>query len=187
MTMNKVQYLQSRDFIYRDIEREIGLARIANSSGAKELKVLKTFKKLGVPEGGGNFMAALALLCYTEFAGKIKFNNKKANGADCSSKNFNDFFDEIGPEYKKLRSSHNVYDRLRCGLAHEYFVKGNCAIAMFTDAPVGIWFDNTNDHYVIVIEKYFGDFKKAFDKLETDLFNQSPPSSAGRSNPTKRD
>jgi len=58
-------------------------------------------------------MVALVLLCYTEFAGKLKFNCKKSNGTNHPTGNFNGFFDELGQDYRAFRSSHNVYDTFR--------------------------------------------------------------------------
>lgn len=46
-------------------------------------------------------MAALALLSYTEFGGKLKFGCKKKGGADHASENFNRFFGELGPAYRQ--------------------------------------------------------------------------------------
>ena len=101
--MNRNDYLKAKNFIYNDIQREINLA-IASQNFIKK-HILKFLVK---NDGGGNFMAAMALLSYTEFAGKIKFGHKKTDGSDHSTKNFNDFFDELGPEYKNFRSSNNV-------------------------------------------------------------------------------
>lgn len=61
---------QARDFIYRDIEREIALAKATETAEGKSF-----LEKAGVPSGGGNFMAALALLSYTEYAGRLKNND----------------------------------------------------------------------------------------------------------------
>jgi hypothetical protein len=89
----------------------------------------------GIHRGGANFLAALGVLCYTEFAGKLMFDCRKTDGRDHASENFNRFFDRLGPGYQALRASGlNVYDVFRCGLAHEYYVKANCRIAILGSA-----------------------------------------------------
>jgi hypothetical protein len=124
-----------------------------------------------IPPGGGNLLAALGLLCYTEFAGKLRYNVIE-NGREVASKNFNGFFDDLGPAYAGFRASGvNVYDVFRCGLAHEYVTKRNCDISMMKgNAAAGI--GQTGDgRYWFVIEKYFEDFQIAFDKLQADVFS----------------
>lgn len=109
-------------------------------------------------------MAALALLCYTEFSGKTisKTNNPKEN--------FDLFFNKLGSEYEKFGKNHKVYDIFRCGLAHEYFVKKSCAIAMLkskrSTCGIGV---NSAEKYFFIVEKYFEDFKKAFNLLESQF------------------
>jgi len=159
--MNKQDFLLAKQFIFSDIERELQLAR---TDPAK-------LDALGVNSGGGNFLAALGLLCYTEFAGKLKYNRKKTNGKDSAADNFNLFFDDLGTEYKTFRILGNdVYGIFRCGLAHEYYVKRNCTIAMLWQGTrPGIGKDPCGTYWFIV-EKYFQDFKKAFQALETQLY-----------------
>jgi hypothetical protein len=121
--MNKEDFSQAKGFIFSDIERELQLA--CTDPG--------TLKAIGINSGGGNFLAALGLLCYTEFAGKLKYNRKKDNGNDSPAENFNLFFDDLGTDYKTFRILGNdVYGIFRCGLAHEYYVKGNCTIFMLS-------------------------------------------------------
>lgn len=158
--MNYEEFKIAKNFIYTDIERELKLAELSQSDAGK-----KSLAVLGIHEGGGNFMATLALLCYTEFAGKMKFSHSSP------SKNFNQFFDELGNDYKIFRQSHNVYNVLRCGLAHEYFVKKDCTIAMFSDAPTGVFFQD--NRYVFVVQKYFEDFKNAFEKYEVEKYSNT--------------
>ena len=113
--MNRQEFEQARTFIYADVEREIALAK-ASQNPFKRLLL----RIVGVPSGGGNFMAALALLSYTEFAGRLKNNDF----SDVNSrKNFDDFFADLGKDYKQFLTSHNVYKSFRCGMAHEYYVK----------------------------------------------------------------
>jgi len=160
-------FKQAEQFMFQDVRREICLARATETVEGKA-----ALRQAGVELGGGNFMAALALLCYTEFAGKLKFDCKKPNGSDYASENFNSFFDELGPGYKAFRSAgNNVYDVFRCGLAHEYYVKKSCTISMFgpVDQP-GIG-KNPDGTYSFVVERYCQDLKQAFHTLESHLFS----------------
>ena len=78
--MDKSAIKQASLFIAADIAREVALADASE----------RTLGRIGlrlasVPSGGGNFVAALALLSYTEFAGRLK-NNDFSDGN--SRKNF---------------------------------------------------------------------------------------------------
>jgi len=117
--MTREEFVQARQFAFADIRRELALARAcASATGSAALS------SVGIPLGGGNFLAALGLLCYTEFGGKLRYDCKRSDGRDHASENFNRFFDDLGTSYKALRAArHNVYDVFRCGLAHEYYVK----------------------------------------------------------------
>lgn len=144
----KVDFLQARNFIYSDIQRELDLARDRKNAG--------------------NFMLALALLCYTEFGGGLK-RNIFAIGE--SRNNFDSFFGDLGPKYSEFLKSVNVYDVFRCGLAHEYFVKRDCVIGIFTNREMGIGFDDTEHQYYFAVDQYFQDFRRAFDVLEKKLYS----------------
>lgn len=145
--MNKTDFLQAKGFIYGDIQREIDLARSGKEAG--------------------NFLCAVSLLCYTEFAGGLK-RGRFARGE--ASINFNEFFDTLGYKYRDFRARCNVYDIFRCGLAHEYYVKRDCTIAMLhVSKRIGTGKKRSGKYYFIV-EKYFKDFKRAFDRLEKLLY-----------------
>ena len=155
--MDKQKLYQARDFIYSDIEREVALADASTRFlGRLCLGLAK------VNPGGGNFMAALALLSYTEFAGRLKSNDFSEHN---SKQHFNDFFKDLGPSYQRFLSEHDVYKVFRCGLAHEYYVKHACTIAVRSrsKAAVGVRFDGKQ--YYFLIEPYLRDFKNAFDAL----------------------
>src|SRR5207245_7473049 len=110
----------------------------------------------GVRPGGGNFLAALGLLCYTEFGGRLKYNRPTA------SENFNLFFDDLGAGYKAFRKAgHNVYDIFRCGMAHEYMIKRPGAIAMLgAAAPEGIRL-MSDGRFEFIVERYYLDLKRS--------------------------
>ena len=153
--MDRVEYLQAKEFIYTDIQKEINLAK-ASENIIKKI-ILKIIIKY---PGGANFMSALSLLCYTEAAGKI------ITQKDTPQVNFEIFFKLLGIEYENFLQKHpKTYNIFRCGLAHEYYVKKNCPIYMLSDIlTCGIGQDS-NNKYFFVVEHYFRDFKNAFDKL----------------------
>lgn len=153
------EFIQAKAFISLDVEREIQLAKADPAA----------LQGLGVAPGGGNFLAALGLLCYTEFCGKLRFGVKR-KGKDVASANFNQFFDLLGAPYQIFRAHCDVYDIFRCGLAHEYYVKRSCTIAMVEGTPgAGLRVD-PKGHYFIVVESYCRDLKKAFDDLQIHLY-----------------
>ncbi len=141
-------------FMFSDIQREINLAR----SGV----------------GGGNFLAALGLLCYTEFMGAVQNCNEPTPRKEDKGK-FDLFFDALGSQYDALNKKINAYDIFRCGMAHEYFVKKSCTIAMLDKgAPCGIVRD-PDGHYYFVVEKYFEDFRAACRRLYQRLMAAPNP------------
>jgi hypothetical protein len=160
--MQHSDFTEAKRFIYADIEREI---RLAYASELDDFKA--AVQPFGIPLGGANFLAAMGLLSYTEFAGKLKY------GSDYASTNFNCFFDDLGAGYKQFRAScPKVYDIFRCGLVHEYLPKATCDIHMSRkpDKPVGIGVEPSGQYY-FVVETYFEDLKHALDQLEKDLYN----------------
>ncbi len=85
----------------------------------------------------------------------------------------------MGLAYKAFRQSHNkTYNIFRCGLAHEYYVKRNCDIGMSKKKAIIRLKKNSiigieqypDGKYYFVVEKYFEDFKNAFDALENSLY-----------------
>jgi hypothetical protein len=154
--MTRDEFIQAKLFMFSDVEREIELAKADENA----------LRAAGVKPGGGNFLAALGLLCYTEFGGKLQHGN------DAASADFNQFFDSLGADYQSFRGNHNVYDIFRCGLAHEYYVKRSCDIAMLASGlGPGIGIDSSGRYY-FVVESYCRDLKKAFDNLQIVLYGQ---------------
>ena len=158
--MTDSHILKAREFIYSDIQREINLAYATEEHHKKQL-----LKDLIGHTGGGNFLAALGLLAYTEFAGKLKYDCRNDRDKSAASQNFNRFFDDLGEEYRKFRESHDVYGIFRCGLAHEYFVKESCIIAIIKGPESRGVGQGKNGQYYFVVERYFEDFKRAFDEF----------------------
>jgi hypothetical protein len=170
--MDHAAFKQAVLFAFTDIRREIALAKVSQTKEAVE-----ALQKMGVPPGGGNVLAALGLLCYTEFAGKLKYNKTK-NGNDWATENFNCFFDDIGPDYLAFRAAgHNVYNICRCGLAHEFFVKRPCEIGVIAPAGKPGVGQLPDGRYFFAVENYCNDLERAFAALEKHLF--PAPSTTG--------
>ncbi len=158
------------NWMLKDIEREI------------------EFTKSGY--GGGNVLCALGLMSYTEFMGRLLPTNNQKNNRET----FNDFFRILGPKYKSLLDEEkiDIYGIFRCGLVHEYFIKGDCTIAMLNSTPGeievkdGLKSNNKlnnetssmikkpvdcgiiiaeNGNFLFNIERYFDDFKNACEEL----------------------
>ena len=144
-------------FILRDIEREIILAREGR--------------------GGGNFLAALGLLCYTEVLGGFVSGSWERG---TSKANFDVFFDRIGPEYVTFRQAilpDDPYSLYRCGMVHEYAVKLPCQIAMLKgNETCGVWKGASCGIYYFSVEKYLEDFMKAARRLYEELMTEPNPS-----------
>jgi hypothetical protein len=159
--MNKDLFKIARDFIVADIGREIALAKASEGWFRRQL-----LRLCGLEAGGGNFMAALSLLSYTEFAGRLMLSDFSDGN---SRKSFDEFLRNMGTGYDDLLKKHNVYKNLRCGLAHEYFVKKSCTIAMLSSRPQpGVQWDGPK--YIFIVESYLNDFRSAIDRLATRLF-----------------
>jgi hypothetical protein len=134
-------------FIATDIRREINLVR--------ENKT------------GGNFLCALGLLCYTELLGGVK-RGTLARGEGRA--NFDAFFADLGSAYNELLDAgENVYEVVRCGMAHEYLIKTPAMISMLKDhEPAGVY-RSTQGHYFFCVERYYDDFMAAARRLEEAL------------------
>ena len=107
-------------------------------------------------------MAALSLLSYTEYAGRLKHNDFSDGNA---RKNFDCFFSDLGAGYKQLLTQFNVYKIFRCGLAHEYYVKKDCTIAMRSNKALNAGLGHDGQRYFFVVERYHRDFTAAFQSL----------------------
>jgi hypothetical protein len=174
-------------FIFSDIKREIALAK----SGIEIPGETRSYK------GGGNFLCALGLLCYTEFIGGI-YTQSFTEGTDKSR--FDAFFNLMGPYYQEFNRQVDVYKVFRCGMAHEYLVKKSCVICMLSDPTVSIDFitnkaslhtapsaytgpvqygigflDDPQYESFFVVEKYFEDFANTCHIVYDQLMNSPNP------------
>jgi hypothetical protein len=143
--------LPPRGFIYNDVQRELNLARSGN--------------------GGGNFLSALGLLCYTEFMGAMYLGGRKST----SRNYFTAFFRSMGEPYQHLLGQTDVYKIFRCGMAHTYFPE-NCVVAMLNTKkyPVGIVI-NPNGKHLFIVEKYFEDFMNSCQQLYGRMIEEQNP------------
>jgi len=106
-----------------------------------------------------NFLVALGLSVYTEIMGGLVTGHLK--DSSWSKRNYKAFLPYLGSHYVNLDKQIDLYNRVRCGLVHEYFVKGRSMIALkFTQENLpGIVYTCSLDHIAIAIEHYFRDFK----------------------------
>jgi hypothetical protein len=87
--------------------------------------------------GNANYLTALGLVSYTEVLGGLRTG--KLGVRNQSSKNFNAFLAYMGPWYADLKAREvDLYDVVRCGLVHNYFIKGESTIWMYARADCGI-------------------------------------------------
>jgi len=120
-------------------------------------------------DGEANYLVALALSSYTEFLGGL-YRCRIREGQ--AKKNYNHGLKKLGGEYIRLLDGHgsDVYSRVRCGLVHEYFIKGLAKVWMSEPAPTdcGIEFgsDGSINFYVV---QYFDDFQRAIDEYIRQL------------------
>jgi len=163
-------YTYIQGFIYNDIERCI--------------------------KAKANYVVALALLSYTEFIGGLISGNLGKNGL--AEKNFGRALEFFPEEYRKVNSSiqlqnfdkgtqitrkTGIYDVFRCGLVHEYFIKGHVLIHNnpngHTDKHIGILLKEhiiefpaetglapyPSKYLEFHTNEYFRDFKSAVGKI----------------------
>lgn len=148
-------------FIEADIRREVNLARLRAACD-----------HCGTSPGGGNFLAALGLLAYTEFLGSFvtgKFGSRWAR------RNFEAFYGRLGPEYVKFGETLNVYDVFRCGMVHEYTVKHSTTIAMLRGAESCGVGRQPDGRLFFVVEHYLDDFMTAARALYDSLIALEAP------------
>ena len=120
-----------------------------------------------------NYLAALGLCAYTEHLGGFISGN--LGKLHCSRSSFKAFLNEMGADYSKNEDlMDNIYDCVRCGLVHEYFIKptrpggksgmvairGHSSEEGFPDTISVIWRDE-NGKIFFFVWNYLRDFEKA--------------------------
>lgn len=166
---------QIKGFVKADIERELQLAKVSDTYFRYVLDFL------GINRGGGNMMAVLTLLDYTEFAGHTYAQIKHLTKYDP----FVTGFEQMRPsDYKKLpKSPADVRTIIRNSLVHP--VKGN------PDIAVGMLENNFGEKYgtnaaitvkdnvwYFCVEKYYKDLMTVFEELEKELIASYPSKEA---------
>ncbi len=121
---------------------------------------------------GINFLAALGLVCYTEALGREALLAQGIRGkseADC----FNHFLQEyMGYSDPVLTEAYNQF---RCGLTHEYFIKGDRSQVVTRFAPgeepaqPALRVDQNGALGVLALEPYFGDLKRGLERWKKEL------------------
>lgn len=146
---------------------------------------------------GSNYLVALGLLSYTEYmGGLIKGTLGVRKGSSKRFKAALEYFEwkgdsntykEFKVEYvdeKDIKKPGTIYDLFRCGLAHEYFVKGDSFVhnnpGGYIDKDTGVFYcegcipENVgvqivNGQLRFHTNAFFRDFKNAWVKYYYDL------------------
>jgi hypothetical protein len=151
-----VQYVYG--FMAHDIRREIGMGYLG---------------------GGGNVLAAMGILAFTEFMGwiiahtpPITAEKRKWSDADY----FDAFYKRFPPCYQSVP---NVYREFRSQLLHNYAIERGFDVDMpGLNASCGIYQDVNTKRWHFVVELYFRDFLRTADGLYEEL--TSRPSAGAR-------
>ncbi|MBI4257908.1 MAG: hypothetical protein HY619_03040 [Thaumarchaeota archaeon] len=152
-----------------------------------------------IVDAKANYVVALSLLSYTDFMGGLITGKLGLEGN--SKTNFNamlETFEWKGDQnyYKDFKVSYvekpgaksktlGIYEIFRCGLVHEYFVKGDCCVhnepSYLPEDDKGIdWVPVYRvEHLRFHCNAYFRDFKKAADKLYKILVEQQDQKAIG--------
>lgn len=163
-------FAQIPGWMKSDIRREIRLAHLTRDEATRP--VLAELDLLG----GGNLLAALGLVSYTEALGLVRlWNQTDPHRYGTTEECFLAFFDEMhAGAYKEWRltwedahPSVSLYSALRCGLVHEYRPKVNAAFHIEEGAPLGL--ADERGELVFKVEPYFRHFCAEADRLYEEL------------------
>jgi len=118
-------------------------------------------------EPGPNFVVAMVLSEYTEIMGG--FATGKLCDVGKSAENYRRFLEYLGCYYEQLDSQLDLYATVRCGLAHEYFVKGPSTIVWRKSRALekGVYLNG--NRIVFNCEAYYKDWKDAVSKYMRDM------------------
>ncbi len=106
---------------------------------------------------GPNFLVALVLSEYTEIMGGF-VSGELCNPTKCRS-NYQAFLQFMGSYYVNLDSQIDMYKNVRCGLSHQYFVKGPSTIAWRKSSPSQKGLYLSGDRVVLNCEAYYDNWK----------------------------
>jgi len=115
-------------------------------------------------DGNANFAGALALSVYTDALGGL-INGKLAESG-VSELNYTTFLERMG--YSPAQAK-KYYDAVRCGLAHQYFIKGEHVVGTMTPEVGSKGMREALDVICFINEAYFEEFKKAYFQYKADL------------------
>ena len=115
-------------------------------------------------DGNANFAAALALNVYTDALGGLINGNLAESSV--SELNYTTFLQRMGytPTVAK-----KYYKAVRCGLAHQYFIKGEHVIGKMTPEMGSKGIREALDVICFINEPYFAEFKKAYFDYKAEL------------------
>lgn len=136
-------------------------------------------------DNGSNYLAALGLCEYSEIMGFLLLGmDKNQNNTKRYVKFLETMDDSMNIRYYSqihqnmiikynsdtMKYEHNrsgLYGRVRCGLTHEYFIKGNSEVFKKEDDMIhGIDYDDNDDYIWFSTSKYFKEFKNTIDHIE---------------------
>jgi hypothetical protein len=156
----ELYFAEIGEWMQTDIKREIELARVSSSPIGRA-----ALAELGIPGGGGNLLAALGLVAYTEVLGRVRlWNAPNRVGYPDEAQSFAAFFDAMaGGKYRdwwaswKPSRGKSAYHVLRSGLVHEYQPKVDAEIHIGT--RVGLGLADEQGILIVRVDAYFRDFR----------------------------
>ncbi len=167
MDLNELR--QIKGYVNTDISREIQLAKISDTYFRYVLDFLN------INRGGGNMMATLTLLDYTEFVGHVYAQLEHTKKYDP----FTVAFNHLKPsDYKKLsKTPIEIRDIIRNSLVYPLKKNPDIVVGMLCNnfckkhnTNAGIIFED--DLWYFCVEKYFEDLMDLFDDLENKMSAQ---------------
>jgi hypothetical protein len=158
-------FRKSLEFIASDVFREVQLAAATEDDPETE----KMVRQAGITIGGaGNFLCAVGLLCYTDFAARLWQKAKRMGGNGEAA--FKAFFKTLGPQYESFQTKHNVYDWIRGGMVHHYYMKKSFGVSMRGPKGACGISEQPDGTYLFIVAAYATDLLNAMAKLEVELF-----------------
>lgn len=156
-----------------DIRREIQLARLAQTKPE-----LMTELDLS---GGGNVLAALGLVAYSEALGRLRIWNRGLGYGKHSEDCFLAFLDDMdGENYRRWREdwelkhpTTTLYETLRCGLMHEYQPKVDSEFWIGEGDALGL--AEERGRLIFKVEPYHRHFGLEADRLRAELLALPDP------------
>lgn len=105
-------------------------------------------------DGKANYLAALGLVAYTEFMGGLVIGDLAREG---SRQKRLAFLSRMGAKYDEV--SGEVWERVRNGLVHSYFIKQDSTVVMEGERGAGL--ESRDGKIVFRVKAFYGDFQAA--------------------------